>query len=54
MDWTRGEVGAGALIVPPPVTVTPANAGVHHRNCKFERPVMDSRFRGNDENFGIG
>ena len=29
--------------------VTPAKAGVHHRNNKIERRVMDSRLRGNDE-----
>jgi hypothetical protein len=29
--------------------VTPAQAGVHHRISKFQRRVMDSRLRGNDE-----
>jgi hypothetical protein len=29
--------------------VTPAKAGVHHLTCKFQRRVMDSRLRGNDE-----
>ena len=29
--------------------VTPAKAGVHHRQLKFQRQVMDSRLRGNDE-----
>jgi hypothetical protein len=29
--------------------VTPAQAGVHHRWVKYDRRVMDSRLRGNDE-----
>jgi hypothetical protein len=33
--------------------VTPAKAGGHHRRIKFERRVMDSRFRGNDEVDGV-
>jgi hypothetical protein len=34
--------------------VTPAKAGVHHRQNKFQRQVMDSRLPGNDEFWGIG
>ena len=33
--------------------VTPAKAGVHHRRSKFQRQVMDSRLRGNDEVGGL-
>jgi enoyl reductase-like protein len=29
--------------------VTPAKAGGHHRWSNFQRQVMDSRLRGNDE-----
>jgi hypothetical protein len=31
------------------VIVTPAKAGVHHRQIKFQQRAMDSRLRGNDE-----
>jgi hypothetical protein len=31
-----------------PHFVTPAKAGVHHQQDKFQRQVMDSRLRGND------
>jgi protease IV len=29
--------------------VIPAKAGIHHRLCKFQRQVMDPRFRGGDD-----
>jgi hypothetical protein len=36
-------------IFPCPEFVTPAKAGVQLRRCKFGRPGLDSRLRGNDE-----
>jgi hypothetical protein len=42
------------LSIPALHLVTPAKAGVHHRLPKFQRRVMDSRLRGNDEFWSIG
>jgi hypothetical protein len=41
------HIGVATPVIP--YFVTPAQAGVQHRQVKFKRQELDSRLRGNDE-----